>query len=213
MQARERYRLPTVRRDRIHIVLGDYVPLYVRLRHALAQPVRRALSEQVRSSKPASRTPENVPAQDAMDALVAKATGWGIIALSHAGLGTLHPMGRESIRLVKAVDALLVHDEGLCRLSIAEEYEADITHARQRALRALHAERLVHRLDAPCPECNCKALIRHDGQDRIKCAVCGTSWDERAYHLLVHILVEEARNGTATTGEPIRGSAAGRREA
>jgi hypothetical protein len=48
--------------------------------------------------------------------------------------------------------------------------------------------RLVHRLPAPCPRCQCTALERPDGDDIITCQSCERrySWDE--YHRLCNAL-------------------------
>lgn len=64
------------------------------------------------------------------------------------------------------------------------------------ALLALHERtraysgqvRLVHRLPAPCPECERVALVREDGDETVECSACAhrMSWDD--YSSLVSVL-------------------------
>lgn len=64
------------------------------------------------------------------------------------------------------------------------------------ALLALHERtraysgqvRLMHRLPAPCPECERVALVREDGDETVECSTCAhrMSWDD--YSSLVSVL-------------------------
>jgi excisionase family DNA binding protein len=45
-----------------------------------------------------------------------------------------------------------------------------------------------HGLEPPCPSCSARELGRRDGDERVHCRACGTSWDERQYRWLVLVL-------------------------
>jgi hypothetical protein len=60
----------------------------------------------------------------------------------------------------------------------------------RRLTRAAGMDRLVHRLAMPCPACEQRALVRHDGRDEVRCATCGAEWTEDRYQLLARIYAE-----------------------
>jgi hypothetical protein len=63
----------------------------------------------------------------------------------------------------------------------------------RRLERAAGADRLVHRLAAPCPDCDCRTLIRRDGEDRVECTTCAKSWPEHHYEFLVRLVLREEK--------------------
>lgn len=54
----------------------------------------------------------------------------------------------------------------------------------------------IHRLPAPCPQCDRMTLTRRDGDSEVACdekmGGCGAWWDEESYRRLVLILAQEA---------------------
>jgi hypothetical protein len=77
-----------------------------------------------------------------------------------------------------------------------EVYGREMLALERRSLVALRAEALVHHLPAPCPNCDTLGLIRHDGQDQVRCSFCGVSWQANEYDRLVHVLAWEQENLT-----------------
>jgi len=75
-----------------------------------------------------------------------------------------------------------------------EPFSRNMLTLERRSLVALRAEALVHHLPAPCPNCDTLGLIRHDGQDEVKCSFCGVSWQAYEYDRLVHVLAWEQEN-------------------
>lgn len=65
------------------------------------------------------------------------------------------------------------------------------------ANRALGRDRLVHRLEAPCPSCNSLTLRRHDGDDRVVCEMCGRTETEETYAWLSRAAVDAYDDGSA----------------
>lgn len=57
---------------------------------------------------------------------------------------------------------------------------------------ALGTGRLVHRLPAPCPSCDLKALQREDGKDAVRCTSCRREWSPVEYERLVLVLASES---------------------
>jgi Zn ribbon nucleic-acid-binding protein len=62
---------------------------------------------------------------------------------------------------------------------------------------AAGSDRLVHRLSAPCPQCEVRGLVelsltRDDGADHVSCRICGSSWPEDDYRRLTLVLASEA---------------------
>lgn len=63
------------------------------------------------------------------------------------------------------------------------------------ASRALGTDRLVHRLEAPCPSCNALSLRRFDGADRVECEMCGRTETEETYAWLAKAAVDAYDQG------------------
>jgi Zn ribbon nucleic-acid-binding protein len=60
-------------------------------------------------------------------------------------------------------------------------------------LKRTSRDRLIHRLNAPCPSCDMRALYREDGADGVDCGACERHWTEVEYQRLVYVLAEELR--------------------
>lgn len=196
--------------DRLRYVREDlerYPFLYVQLRAALSAPVRAALSDKVTVDTLGPRTPEYTAAQDAMDTLTRIIRTWCGYAAQHRDedLPAVVVRGREGRRFQQGVNYLRRYSEVLLAEDpLAEEYENDLGIGIRKAERALATDDVIARLPAPCPECNHRALIRHNGKDEVVCAVCRTTWSSRMYELLCRVLVAEHEGGK-------HGTPAGRR--
>jgi len=83
------------------------------------------------------------------------------------------------------------HHDFMASAAHVEEYSREMLALERRSLVALRAEALVHHLPAPCPNCDTLGLIRHDGQDQVRCSFCGVSWQANEYDRLVLVLVSE----------------------
>ena len=64
---------------------------------------------------------------------------------------------------------------------------------------AAGADRLVHRLVAPCPACEMRGLVelsltRDDGADHVSCRICGSSWPEAEYRRLTLVLASAVKD-------------------
>lgn len=46
---------------------------------------------------------------------------------------------------------------------------------------------LTHHLPTPCPVCGVRALVRDNGDDRVRCGSCRNWWDEAQYDWLTHL--------------------------
>lgn len=57
--------------------------------------------------------------------------------------------------------------------------------------KAAGRDRLTHRLTAPCPYCEHRALVRLDGRDEVQCRHCGKGWPEAHYQFLIRLVLHE----------------------
>lgn len=53
--------------------------------------------------------------------------------------------------------------------------------------------KLVHRLTPACPLCDQRALVRHNGSDRVECEGCEKQIEERHYDWFVQVTIAEER--------------------
>lgn len=60
-----------------------------------------------------------------------------------------------------------------------------------RVRRVAGRTKLVHRLTPACPWCDARALVRHNGSDRVECEGCGKDIDEKHYSWFVKTLVAQ----------------------
>lgn len=69
----------------------------------------------------------------------------------------------------------------------------DVLHNHHQLLKRTARDRLVHRLDAPCPTCDMRTLYRDNGADNVVCGNrrCNRTWTEAEYTRLVLILAAE----------------------
>jgi predicted Fe-S protein YdhL (DUF1289 family) len=67
----------------------------------------------------------------------------------------------------------------------------------RRAYSLLGRSKLVHRLDPPCPYCDHKKLVRHNGDDHVVCEGCHRTIAEKHYDWFVAVLVHEEERRAA----------------
>mgnify|MGYP003576021883 CR=1 FL=1 len=79
-----------------------------------------------------------------------------------------------------------------CRYHPAiDEFAADLVELVGKVRRATGDTRLVHKLPAPCPDCDLLSLIRLDGADHVECENCHRLWTEGDYQRLCVVLAAE----------------------
>lgn len=81
------------------------------------------------------------------------------------------------------------------------DFYSEITDLSWLAEKIMPRKAQPHVLPVPCPACDCRTLVRWDGEMAVTCHVrwggCGTTWDESTYRRLVAILVDETRRAKA----------------
>jgi hypothetical protein len=163
---------------------------YVRLRSALVPS--KSWSEHVSGT----RSPQSAMAISVwgvMEDMVDRTAQWARLAREHRGVDPLRRIPRPGPLLVLAVESLLRHDETILKLSVAGQYVADMRNLKARSERMLKADRLIHRLDVPCPACETMALYRRDGDEWVVCGACSARWDETHYRRLVKVLAYQVQ--------------------
>jgi hypothetical protein len=65
-----------------------------------------------------------------------------------------------------------------------------LLHLHRLAYSAAGRTELVHRLPTPCPWCDFRALVRHNGSSEVTCENCRRHIEERHYSWFVSVLVE-----------------------
>lgn len=170
--------------------LAAWPRMYVELTMALA-PTSDPLAERVASTGPRSRAPVAEDVLNVLTGAQAEVTRWETTTRDFLGLP--HPAKRRAAVAFAAGCSWLA-----ARLDNAATAGPQHAHAlnklHNRARDVLGHSPLVHRLDAPCPSCDVRALIRHNGADHITCAVCGTRWTEAHYRLLVAAIVHDQKD-------------------
>lgn len=175
-------------RSRLEQVIADTPGLYMSLSEALEPS--QGDGEKVATSK-GHPAPLRIDVLDLMCETVAFYVEFADLLARQDRLAK-RPWFRMS-RHVALAEALTIISP---RLDRAGEWPHDVSAAfnlHQSARRTLGLTALIHRLPAPCPECDLMTLVRYDGDDKVTCRACNLSWSESEYRLLVRILTEEAR--------------------
>jgi hypothetical protein len=116
-------------------------------------------------------------------------------------LGVTVPKVRRNRSADEAVDRfcrfLLAQHHRIVGLPWADEYLTEVHDLWSQARTLAEDWPLVHKLPAPCPNCDLTSLRRDNGADFVYCdskvGGCGWRWTEQDYRRLVLILVTEAR--------------------
>jgi hypothetical protein len=178
----------------------DRLPYHGRLRLPAGDAGRRA---------PGIGMPSPSPASDLRD----EVTHWGCLLEERLRqhlddlTGYRPPSTRPRLRWIHLRDAtrylvdrrtaLLAWDTRVPEADGALDGQAEAEVAGAAALRwrrvlarAAGLDRLVHRLAMPCPRCDVRSLVRHDGREEVRCATCRAQWTEDRYQLLARIYAQ-----------------------
>lgn len=183
-------------RTEVKAALAEWPVLYAHLQAGLPRSSGGG-SERVSGTAPSSNPPVRESVLDVLDQVTRLVVTWARHVRIAAGIGpTRDGSGSNafnrgciiiSARLPVALDTV----EGGLRWGIA------LVELRTRARRQLGLTPLIHRLPAPCPSCDVKALVRHNGADTVTCAVCAASWPQESYDVLMNVLLQNS-NGIPT---------------
>ena len=105
------------------------------------------------------------------------------------GWSSNYRCGLEVDRLADRCKWLAAHYEGV--LEADADYGVRVLKIKHGARSLLGLGRLLHRLPAPCPECDCLALVRESGSSSVECRACGYSMAEESYGLLARVLAAD----------------------
>lgn len=144
----------------------------------------RALSERVSSSRVGSTSPLRDDLLEVCDDLARALIEWELttVGMQAEHVRTGYAVQRASLALGNNLAAALATWRGTSHARRVVRRVARLRHA-------LGDTPLVHQLAAPCPQCDTRALIRRDGSENVECRLCGASWPESRYELLVRALV------------------------
>lgn len=179
-------------RDHLTELPELYAAMHLEATHGTAKPSADKVS--------GTRThPSPSPRIDDADQLARWACDWedtirhelGHPAAPHTATGRPRAL-TEATRylLVHLTKALELDDGGSEPVALIFGTEVNRTH--RTLLRKTSRDTLIHRLKAPCPACDIRALQRRDGEDHIRCTHCHTLWTEVEYQRLVLILTSSA---------------------
>lgn len=143
-----------------------------------------AFSERVSSSRPASHSPLRDDLLELADLLARELAQWQAVTFGQ-GFGSTRQgfaVQHAAADLSADLPAALSTWRGVVSAARVVRRVASLR-------RAIGEAALIHQLAAPCPQCDTRALIRRDGADQVECRLCGASWPESRYELLVRALV------------------------
>lgn len=173
---------------RLRLALSELPRLYVELNIALADPSDTTpVGSKVTTSK-APPAPINIAAralaEDMVNAVIDAETKYR----RTRGWSPTPSRGREGPQLVRSADFCARVLADLLRYEFGISFGVELLRIANIARVVLGQVRLVHRLPAPCPTCDCLALERADGADRVTCCYCGRTFTEDEYARLVLVL-------------------------
>lgn len=185
-------------RGRVHRDLLAAPLLYTHLH--LSLPALAANDDDRVSGTPTPPTPLRPILLDAMTQLAETLAVWHhavaeVCRLTHLPSARSRTV-REGWLVDRTVRVLAGRVEVACATApdLAALFARDLHYGR----RLIGVTPLVHRLVAPCPECDMRALVRRDGADIVYCRNCHAAWDEALYHHLTRVLAAEVNADTPT---------------
>jgi ribosomal protein L37AE/L43A len=154
--------------------------------HHHLPPGQRGLSEYVsHSSSGGSRLPINAAVLDAMHQIPRTLHQWANVCRHMKGYCLLEMEGKRWAYLLSdAVIDLESFDEELHYSEYGVDYLTSVFEAHSRMFSLAGLAHLVHRLNAACPACGRRELVRHNGQEVVRCTRCGEKWSEPEYRRL-----------------------------
>lgn len=160
---------------------------YTRLHLALV-PGRTSVDDKVSGTKsPAPPLRLSMLVHSTM--LVEILTTWETELRQHLALSLPERATRDGWRIQHAARFLTRRLDMAC--AVAPASAVDLCHGIAGARRLLGLTRLLHRLSAPCPDCDLLALVREDGAAYVRCRACGATWSEDLYHSLARAAAAE----------------------
>lgn len=166
--------------------------LYVHLHRELAPGRQKLRDAPLSSLAPDSRPPLRIEVLDMMARMVDRIAHWQHTLISLRTPARPLPPVRPAIRVLQGSKALVAYGHVLLERPTGPAFADDMIGLRADARRVLNWRLLVHRLPAPCPDCNTLGLVRLDGMEQVLCSYCGACWNAEDYRRLVHVLALEA---------------------
>jgi hypothetical protein len=174
-------------------VLADMLALWQEL-HQHLHPAQRGLSEAISRQPAGSRLPLNGAVLDAMQSVPTTLLGWANTCRRLRSQPELSSEGKRwGFLIQEALTTLDAIDGELHYGPYAVDYLAAVFSMHGRMISLAGLAQLVHRLHAACPECDRRELVRHNGEDRVRCAYCASIWSRPEYDRMVVVQARSRR--------------------
>lgn len=174
--------------SRVDHALTELPTLYVHLHVELA-PAASTGGEAVSGSR-STYAPLREPLLEHADHLTRTLIAWEAELRVAARLARQLENVRPAVALDRACALLRAHlSDGLAAPD-GPAHAAAVLDGHRRARALLGWNTLVHRLTAPCPSCDVRALVRYDGDDYVVCSMCQEVWPRAHYIALVRSLLD-----------------------
>lgn len=135
-----------------------------------------------------SRSPVSDFAIETLHQTAMELCEWANVCLRVRELNPITKAGKRWGAIISdALSSLETVDEDLRYSSLGADYAGGLFAMRSRLLLLVGLDTLIHKLPAPCGNCNKVGLIRHNGKDVVVCTGCGGKWPETEYRK--HVLV------------------------
>jgi ribosomal protein L37AE/L43A len=169
---------------RVRRALDAAPELYV-MAHQRMTPARRGASERISQGALESRAPVAEHVFDAAEKLARQLLVWQSLALGRTTRCETWGAAMQGAcrHLAHRLDVALHHPAGL-------RMAAEVITSVARIRHILGLDALVHRLTAPCPHCDHRALERDNGSDVVRCRMCRSTWPEAQYRFLARTLLD-----------------------
>lgn len=102
--------------------------------------------------------------------------------------------------LSAAIAYLAGHETALLASPDAERIGHDVLTQHRRLQHMAGQDRLVHRIQEPCPLCNRKGMRRRDGEELVKCRSCRATWDWDHFQMLCRTYAEDVKSSGKGVG-------------
>lgn len=142
----------------------------------------------------AGAAPSPSPAWDTADDFINWAYSWCETTADHLrqhGPMKFTPTGvpLPRVQLTAIVTYLRAQLGRIAEAPFAPDFRTEVMQARRILTYFSGHDRLQHRLQAACPTCGMRALVREDGADRVECRNrdCQRVWTESEYSNLAHV--------------------------
>lgn len=174
--------------------LGDMPKLYVRVEDAMAAGTGVVDDGATHTKAAAAPLPINPQARALQDDMLAVTLEAEIATRRKARLSPrrrphpYHPHGVELVTLTRRCKMLETHSASM--LEADTYYGVELLRIAHAVKALLGENKLVHRLDVPCPYCDTIALVRDNGSSWVRCEECNATFSEESYGLLVRMVAD-----------------------